>query len=56
MSPYLEILWPARDILVKLDSRRVDQMYTRLEELEVDPFTPRPGMEIIKIECNRSER
>ena len=54
--PYLEILWPARDILEKLDSRRVDQMYIRLEELKVDPFIPLPGMEIIKIEGNRSGR
>ena len=54
MTFALKILRPARRTLDKLDSRRADQIYSRLEELKVDPFAPRPGMDIVKIEGDRS--
>jgi mRNA interferase RelE/StbE len=54
MTFTLRILRPARKILDKLDRDRADRIYTHIEELKIDPFTPRPGMDIKSVEGNRT--
>jgi mRNA interferase RelE/StbE len=54
MTFTLKIHRPARKTLDKLDSSRADNIYAHLEELKVDPFIPRPGMDIKPIEGNKT--
>jgi len=48
----LKIIRPARKILDKMDDKLAQKVYTHLENLKEDPFRPRPGMDIDKIEGN----
>jgi len=53
MSFTLKILREARKELDKVDNKSLIQIYSHLEELERDPFRPRPAADIIKIKGNR---
>jgi mRNA interferase RelE/StbE len=48
----LKILRPARKILDKMDDKLAQKVYSHMESLKDDPFRPRPGMDINKIEGN----
>lgn len=52
MSFSLKILRPARKVLDKMDDNLARKVYIQLEKLKEDPFRPRPGMDIDKIEGN----
>ena len=53
MTFSLSLLRPARKELDKLDNKRAKSILDRLEELRVDPFRPRPGMNVDKVEGDR---
>jgi mRNA-degrading endonuclease RelE of RelBE toxin-antitoxin system len=53
MSFALKILREARKELDKLDNKSLIHIYSHLEELERDPFRPRPAADIVKIKGNR---
>ena len=48
----LKILRPARKILDMMDDNLARKVYIHLENLKEDPFRPRSGMDIDKIEGN----
>ena len=48
----LKILRPARKKLDKMDNNLVGKIYAHIENLKEDPYRPRPGMDIVKIEGN----
>jgi mRNA-degrading endonuclease RelE of RelBE toxin-antitoxin system len=53
MTFSLTLLHPARKELDKLDNKSAKRIIDRLEDLKVDPFRPRPGMDINKVEGDR---
>jgi mRNA-degrading endonuclease RelE of RelBE toxin-antitoxin system len=53
MTFSLSLLCPARKELDKLDNKRAKSILDHLEEPRVDPFRPRPGMNIDKVERDR---
>ena len=53
MTFSLSLLRPARKELDKLDNKRAKSILDRLEELKNDPFRPRPGMNLDKVEGDR---
>ena len=53
MTFSLSLLRPARKELDKLDNKRAKSILDRLEELKINPFRPRPGMNIDKVEGDR---
>ena len=53
MTFTLKTLRPARKTLDKLDRDTSEKIYAHLEELKLDPYTARSGMDIRKIEGNR---
>lgn len=52
LSFSLKSLRPARKILDKMDDNLAQKVYIHLENLKEDPFRPRHGMDIDKIEGN----
>jgi mRNA-degrading endonuclease RelE of RelBE toxin-antitoxin system len=48
----LKILRPARKKLDKIDNDLAGKIYAQIENLKDDPYRPRPGMDIVKIEGN----
>ncbi|MFB3764607.1 MAG: type II toxin-antitoxin system RelE/ParE family toxin [Methanotrichaceae archaeon] len=50
MNFTLKILRPARKKLDKMNCDQSENIYDHLETLKIDPYTPHPGMDIIKIE------
>lgn len=53
MNFTLKILREARKELDKLDNTSLIKIYSHLEELERDPFRPRPTADIVKIKGDR---
>jgi mRNA interferase RelE/StbE len=53
MTYSLKLLRPARKELDKLDRSRAKKVDACLEELKKDPYRPRPGMNINKIEGSK---
>jgi mRNA interferase RelE/StbE len=53
MAFSLKILRPARKQLDKLDDKPACVIYEHIEKLKEDPYRPRSGMDIIKIEGDR---
>jgi mRNA-degrading endonuclease RelE of RelBE toxin-antitoxin system len=53
MNFSLCLLNPARKELDKLDDKRAKIILDKLEELMIDPFKPRPGIDIVKVEKNK---
>jgi mRNA-degrading endonuclease RelE of RelBE toxin-antitoxin system len=49
----LEILRSARKKLDKMDNNLARKIYAHIENLMEDPYRPRPGMDIVKIEGNQ---
>lgn len=44
------MLRPAKKELEKMDNRRAQKIYNHIEQLKKDPFRPRPGTNIDRIE------
>jgi len=49
MTFSLEITREAQKSLNKLDNRIIKRIYAHLEEIQIDPFRPRPFADIVKI-------
>lgn len=50
MSFSLKMLRPAKKELEKMDKDRAQKIYDHIEQLKKEPFRPRPGMNIDKVE------
>ncbi|RQW79025.1 MAG: hypothetical protein EHM14_10155 [Methanothrix sp.] len=49
----IDLLRAARKELNKLDRKNAENILNHLAEIKLDPFRPRPGMNIDKVEGNR---
>jgi len=53
MTFTIDLLRSARKELNKLDKKNAENIFDHLAQIKADPFRPRPGMNIDKVEGNR---